>query len=421
MWSSHAGNLGDVIDAKLGPDVAKYFRRYLERMAGKDELNEALGMKAVSQWLSMLQASYIGLSPLTLVRQYVSLINTGSRGEVSKGQILSTLYRYATDPLYRQETEERIKSLAPEIAGTDLSVEIAWQRRMEHMQFQSDSTKARARDFFTSWVRYHDKVTKEVAWMAVFENARVKNGMSEADAAFQASEAVQETMSVTDPGSRSELQNKQSAFVRFIFMFSTDIFNNWNILFGDVPTDIREGLTLRKEGLDEAHPDPVKVKEGNRLIFKGMKRLGGFVASAAALALIQGGWLPDGDDDDDDGFNIFDLNGFMADVIPELVSGIPVIGLPFNDLARGFVQQEIPVVTDALRNVKKVFSSDTDIPQKLDAVIDTALTGLSLAGFPTNSAQRAVNTIYTPEGGFFFNPLAFLNADYGNYWKWLFD
>ena len=395
MWSPHGGNVGEIVERKLGKKTKEYLYDYLRRMAGKDDFNEVLGLDFINGMIPRLQASYIGLSPLTLVRQYVSLINAAARGEVSGSQVLSSLVRYASDKTYREETTERIRALAPEIANTDITQEIAWQRHMEQIQFKSDEMSARARDFFTKWIRFHDKVTKEVTWISAFENAR-KKGLSEQEAAFKASTLVQETMSVGDPISRSRLQESKNPLTRYLFMFTTDIFNTWNILFGDIPNDWKEGNKLR-----------------------AIKRLGGVIGVAAALAMIQGGWLPD--DDDDELFGVFDTRGFFSDFASELITGIPLAGTLLSDAFSGY-PQSVPVVSDTLRNIRNVVSEDSSMGKKIDALIDEAIVSMgTLFGGPVSSARRGINVFYTPEGGFQLNPFAFLNADWEDFGASLFD
>ena len=398
MWSAHGGNLSEIIGRKFGKSMSEYLLGYMRRMAGHESFNTMMGLEGLSAILPRLQASYIGLSPLTVVRQYVSLINTAARGETSRGQILSTTYRYLTDSIYREEVRETINALAPEIANTDITQEIGWQRRMERMQFKSDTDATRLRDSFTSWIRWNDKATKEIAWIAVYEAAKANN-MSESDAVFKASNAVQETMSVSDPISRSQLQESKNPFTRYFFMFTTDLFNTWNILFGDMINDWREGDKMR-----------------------AIKRLGGVVGVSAALALIQGGWLPDESDDEDDRlFGIFDLNGFLGDFSSELITGIPLVGSLISDAMSGY-GSSIPVVTDLYRDITNAVKEDKTIGQRLDAIIDAALVAAgAFFGTPTSSARRGINVFYTPEGGFAFNPLAFLNADYGDFGAMLFD
>ena len=398
MWDLHGGNIGEIVGIKLGKNVSQYLKKYLQRMAGKEAFNSTMGLEFLNGLLPRLQASYIGLSPLTVVRQYVSLIHTSARGETSRGAILSALYKYATDSVYRETVAELIRTKAPEIANTDISQEIGWQRRMEKMQFRNDEAKNRIRDFFTSWIRFHDKVTKEIAWMAVYETAKAK-GTAEGDAVFKASNAVQETMSVSDPISRSQLQENRSAIVRLLFMFTTDIFNTWNILFGDAVNDWKEGDKMR-----------------------AVKRMAGFLGATAALALIQGGWLPDEDDDDDDLlFNFFDLNGFLSDFGGEFVTGIPTIGPFLADAYRGF-GSSIPVVSDTWRNFRNMTKEDATIGKRIDSLIDEALVlSGAFLGTPTSTGRRGINVFYTPEGGFAFNPLAFLNGDYEDFGRRIFE
>lgn len=397
MWSAHGGNIGEIVGRKFGDKMADYLYGYLRRMAGHEEYNTTLGLKVLGTLLPRLQAAFIGLSPLTVARQYVSLINTAARGESSQGQILSTTYKYLTDSIYREKVRETINALAPEIANTDITQEIGWQRRMERLQFKNDTEAARVRDSFTSWIRWHDKATKEIAWIAVYEAAKAK-GSSESDAIFKASNAVQETMSVSDPISRSGLQESGNVFTRYFFMFTTDLFNTWNILFGDMINDWKEGDKIR-----------------------ALKRLGGIVGVSAALALINGRWLPDDSDDDDDRlFGFFDLKGFLGDFGSEMLTGIPILGNLLSDEMSGF-GSSVPVVSDLFRDAKNATGEDKTFGQRLDAIIDAAITaGGAFFGAPSSSAKRAVNVFYTPEGGFAFNPLAFLNANYGDFGAMLF-
>ena len=394
MWGPHGGNVSEIVERKYGSKMKQYLYNYFRRMAGKDNFNELIGLESLSALLPRLQGSYIGLSPLTTVRQYVSLINVMSRGEVKTRDLLSSTARFISNEAYREEVSERIKALAPELYETDITQEIAFQRHMEKMQFKSDTKSAQFRDFCTSWIRYHDRVTKWVTWETVFEQARAE-GMSEADAAFKASTTVQETMSVGDPISRSQLQEDKNPLLRYLFMFTTDLFNTWNILFGDAISDWKQGDKMR-----------------------AMKRLGGFVAMSAALAIIQGGWLPD--DDDDEG-SIFDLSGFWGDMSQELVNGVPIAGVFLSDLLSGYKGSQIPVVSDVLRDANNLFGEDKTAGERIDALVDAMITAGAPFGAPTSSARRMVNVVYTPDGGFFFNPLAFLNNNYANWYEHLFD
>lgn len=392
IWDVHGGNVGEAIEVRFGKKFANYFHNYMVRMSGNDEVSPMLGMGIASKALSALQSSMIALSPLTYVRQYVSLIASATSGTVSQKKIANTLYRYATDSTYRQEVSERIQHLAPELAETEFNLEIAAQRRLEQMTFDSDVTKAKFRDFMTSWVRNGDMVTKYVAWQAAYE-ASISKGMTEADAAFTASNLVQETMSVTDPSARSELQT-QNVFARWFFLFSTDTFNTWNILFGDMVADLKQG--------DKA---------------RALKRLGGVIAMSAALALIQGGWLPDDDDDD-----WFDESSFFRDFLTENIrSFLPILGLVVDDIASPY-GNNIPIISDVFNAGKKLINPEKSVGEKIDGVIDAMNSAAALTGWwPSTTAERVVNTVYTPQGGFFLNPFALLNADYANWWKGLFD
>ena len=140
---------------------------------------------------------------------------------------------------------------------------------------------------------------------------------------------------------------------------------------------------------------------------------------SAALALIKGGWLPEGDDDDLAG--IFDLSAFMSDFTTELLTSVPLAGPFISDAVSGY-PASVPVLTDSLRNLGRVISKDSSAGKRIDAIIDEAIVAAgTVTGAPVSSARRGINVFYTPEGGFVFNPLAFLNADYGDFGARLFD
>ena len=112
----------------------------------------------------------------------------------------------------------------------------------------------------------------------------------------------------------------------------------------------------------------------------------------------------------------------MSDFGGEFVTGIPVLGPFMSDVFMGYGGASLPFISDTVRNIRNVTSTDSSVGKKLDSIIDEMLVaGGALFGLPMSSGRRAINVFYTPEGGFALNPLAFLNADWGDFWASLFD
>ena len=227
---------------------------------------------------------------------------------------------------------------------------------------------------FTKLTEFGDKLSKAVVWSAMY-NKQIAQGQSEVDAAYAASDLVNRTMSVTNPMSLASAQTSRNPFIRLFFLFSNDLFQMWNVMFGDIPLDWRNGKHMQ-----------------------AFEKFGGLMLAAAALALLSGGWAPDEDDKD----KVFSAADFAADLFQNMLGySVPLVGGKLSDYMGGYSGSNLITFPEEFFKLPNMMFQDLSGDEEyttdeyFDQVMSTLGSAAELAGIPVISGiKRPVQTIY---------------------------
>ena len=373
---------------KFGNVWSKALEDYVMRIANPENKLTDIE-KLMNRDLGNAAAAKIGLNLMTGVKQFVSLIPAAVDGELTGSDIINGI-SHVLSPKNREETRELMDKAAYSVVRSGYDVDISRLRGMADMT-RFGELNQRFIDISTWLTQRGDELSKMIVWTAKYDK-EIRNGASEADAAYAATDLVNRTLSVTSPLALSQAQSSRNPLLRAFFMFTNDLFQMWNIIFADMRIDIRNG--------DYA---------------KAFSRFGGAAATAAVLALLAGGWLPDQDDDD----KLFKADDFLWDFMENLLGySIPLGGQLASDWMRGYSQSIITFPDEIISTVRMVYKGlrdekDYTADEYFDQVMDLLLSGGELAGVPATGLKRPVQSIYDSESGEFRLNLAYL---FGTRW-----
>lgn len=383
------GNVGAVVSNRYGAKWSKALEDYVMRIANPENKLTDIE-KLMNRVLGNAAAAKIGLNLMTGVKQFVSLIPAAVDGELSGSDIINGI-SHVLSPKNREETRELMDKAAYSVVRSGYDVDISRLRGMADMT-RFGELNQRFIDISTWLTQRGDELSKMIVWTAKYDK-EIRNGASEADAAYAATDLVNRTLSVTSPLALSQAQSSRNPLLRAFFMFTNDLFQMWNIIFADMRIDIRNG--------DYA---------------KAFSRFGGAAATAAVLALLAGGWLPDQDDDD----KLFKADDFLWDFMENLLGySIPLGGQLASDWMRGYSQSIITFPDEIISTVRMVYKGlrdekDYTADEYFDQVMDLLLSGGELAGVPATGLKRPVQSIYDSESGEFrLNPAYLFGTRWG--------
>lgn len=383
------GNVGAVVSNRYGAKWSKALEDYVMRIANPENKLTDIE-KLMNRVLGNAAAAKIGLNLMTGVKQFVSLIPAAVDGELSGSDIINGI-SHVLSPKNREETRELMDKAAYSVVRSGYDVDISRLRGMADMT-RFGELNQRFIDISTWLTQRGDELSKMIVWTAMYDK-EIRNGASEADAAYAATDLVNRTLSVTSPLALSQAQSSRNPLLRAFFMFTNDLFQMWNIIFADMRIDIRNG--------DYA---------------KAFSRFGGAAATAAVLALLAGGWLPDQDDDDE----LFKADDFLWDFMENLLGySIPLGGQLTSDWMRGYSQSIITFPDEIISTARMVYKGlrdekDYTADEYFDQVMDLLLSGGELAGVPATGLKRPVQSIYDSESGEFrLNPAYLFGTRWG--------
>ena len=386
------GNLGQIVSNRFGDKWVKALRDYLLRMASQeDHLTDI--EKMVNRFLGNAAAAKIGLNLMTGVKQFVSLIPATLDGELSPADVLNGI-KHVLSKKDRTQTRELMDKMAYSVLRSGYNTEIS---RLQHMDTHTrlGEMNQKAIELSTWLVQHGDSLSKMIIWYAKFDKEMRKGKVTESDAAYAATDLINRTMSVTNPVSLSEMQSKKGTLQRVYFMFSNDLFQMWNILFGDLPIDIK-----------------------NKRWGRAFVRFGELGLTAATLGLLAGGWLPDKDDDDEP----FSLEDFLGDFLENLLGYVPLAGNLASDWVRGYSQSFISLPGEGISLAKMAYKGaigdkDYSPDEYYDQIIDTLFSVGELAGIPATGLKRPAQAFYDFDEGEWRLNLAYLfGVTWGEGW-----
>lgn len=382
MMESYGGNLGEILKSKYGVQVEKYFNDYINYLAGEREqlsdfdriFNRVIGNVAVSKLAANL---------MTAIRQTLSIIPAVTDGEINIADFIKASNDLRSD---RKLWNETIADLAPEIQNSTMNVEIQRLRETSDNPRLSKFMEQYG-DVLMTPIESTDKVIKKIVWIAAYNKA-LNNGMSSVEAATSASRLVQRTQSTTLDVSLAPLQRSQSPWLRLAFMFSNDLFQMWNIIFGGIFQDYK-----------------------NRNWGRFFERLAGVALSVGITALLAGGWLPDKDDDEEEFFSLKDFGHDSFGQVLEYI--VPIGGQAVSDYYEGWSSSFYTGFNELFAflrmGYKDFITNDEDYVwnEWLSQTLDTGLSlSTAVAPVPEVQINRLIDSMF-PEGyngGFSFNP-----------------
>lgn len=382
MMESYGGNLGEILKSKYGVQVEKYFNDYINYLAGEREqlsdfdriFNRVIGNVAVSKLAANL---------MTAIRQTLSIIPAVTDGEINIADFIKASNDLRSD---RKLWNETIADLAPEIQNSTMNVEIQRLRETSDNPRLSKFMEQYG-DVLMTPIESTDKVIKKIVWIAAYNKA-LNSGMSSVEAATSASRLVQRTQSTTLDVSLAPLQRSQSPWLRLAFMFSNDLFQMWNIIFGGIFQDYK-----------------------NRNWGRFFERLAGVALSVGITALLAGGWLPDKDDDEEEFFSLKDFGHDSFGQVLEYI--VPIGGQAVSDYYEGWSSSFYTGFNELFAflrmGYKDFITNDEDYVwnEWLSQTLDTGLSlSTAVAPVPEVQINRLIDSMF-PEGyngGFSFNP-----------------
>lgn len=379
MMEQNGGNLGGILKAKYGEEVSTYFDDYVRYLLGeKEDLNNV--ERFANRIIGNVAVSKLAANLMTTIRQFLSVIPAVTDGEINALDFSSAVIALKTD---KELWEREYSDLAPEIQNSTMNVEIQRLRETSENPRLSKFMDEYGDKLMTP-IEAADRFIKKAVWVAAFKKA-LNKGMTQAEAAASASRLVQRTQSTTLDVSLAPLQRSRKPLARVMFMFSNDLFQMWNIIFGGIPQDF---------------------KNGN--IGRAIERLVGVILSVFLGAALTGGFLPDDDDDGDLSFGDLGRDAFSQ----FLEYAIPVFGPNFSDIFEGWSSdffsfpQEI-VATGRMISKEIIDEEDYGFEDWLNQALDLGLSGVALAApVPEVQINRLIDSMF-PEGyngGFSFNP-----------------
>ena len=367
------GGVGDVVRNRFGEKWSRALNDYLQRIANpENRLTDV--EKIMNRFLGNAAAAKIGLNLMTGVKQFVSVIPAAVDGELSPADIVRGI-SHILSPSLRGELREQMDRVAYSVVRSGYDPDISRLRRMEDFS-RLGQLNQKFVDVSTWLTQRGDEISKMLIWSAKYDK-EIRANKSEADAAYAATDLVNRTMSVTSPIAMSEAQTGRNPLWRAFFMFTNDLFQMWNVMYADIPMDLR-----------------------NKEYGKAFSRFGGLALSAAALSLLAGGWLPDDDDEER-----FDASAFLDDFFQNFAGyAIPLFGQQVQDWSRGYAQSLITAPGEVFSMGRMVWKGlwnekDYTADQYLDQLLDALLAGGELVGVPATGIKRPAQSVYDFDTG----------------------
>ena len=364
--------LSDVVSNRFGDKWAKALDDYVKRIATPENTLTDVE-KLANVFLGNAAAAKIGFNIMTSIKQFVSLIPAAVDGELSPADIV-----HGISQAFNPEARELMDRYAYSVLRSGYDPDITRLRGITDSSRLAELDR-KAIEKFTWLTQKGDELSKAIIWTAKYDKG-MRAGLSVEDAAYEATDLVNRTMSVTNPISLAALQTNKSPFAREFFLFTNDLFQMWNIMFADIPMDFK-----------------------NADWGKMFSRFSGVVASAATLALLAGGWLPDKDDDKD---TVFSGQDFLGDFIENIVGySIPLVGQNAADYLRGYNSQSlITIPTEIFSTARMIYRGATGIkeysPEEyLDQILYTAMSAAEVVGVPATGLKRTGQSVYDYDQG----------------------
>lgn len=383
-------NILGLVEKRYGKQYAKYIEEYVGAIANRHESLSA-AERFLNQLLGNVARAKLAANLMTSVKQLVSIIPAVTDGLISPADWGRTALMMA-DRHKRAMIVDTVKELAPEVYNSSAQIELQMLREMVG-DSRMKNVVDRISDKMMKPISATDSFVKYTVWYAAFSR-QIERKTDVRTAALRASELVGRTQSVASPEFLAPAQRQRNPMWRSIILFTNDLFQQWNILFGGARMDLKDGDMLG-----------------------AVSKIFGSVLNAGVLALLAGHFLPD-DDDENDGFG-----EFLRDMGLEIVDlAIPVAGPWLSDIFSGFTESMwqqligrsiVDPATMIWRSAtdEKEYTADEWIENLLEAIATGAEPFVS---FPTVAVKRMRDMLFDDDYRFSFNPGYLLGNTWGD-------
>lgn len=363
-------NLGDIIANKFGEQYRKYLENYVSAVARRDEVM-SVADRVMNRIIGNVARAKLMANLMTTVKQLVAIIPAITDGEINFGDFMNTALKFLNED-GRGEINQTIKEFGAVSINSSSRLEV--QRYNEMFGQDKAGSKIRdIQDFLMTPIEATDKWVKKIVWYSAYAKS-IEKKLSHDEAVRHANELILRTQNVGAPEALAPTQRYRNGLWRLIMVFTGDVFQQWNVLYGNAKLDFKNKKTIRR----------------------GIERSLGVFISLGLMAMAAGHILPD--EDDEEGL---DLKGFAHDFVGQLLGLIPLIGPAYlTDAFSGFSED---ILTASALDVTEPFRLlDSDTEKDASDWLESIYTSLSAVGevlisWPTVAIDRVLKMIF-PDG-----------------------
>ena len=356
----------NAINKKFGRTMNEWTQKFVNDYANPDIYRTHGTLAKASRMLRNHAAmSYLGLNLVTMLKQVPSvafyLPHAGPVHMVSAATQFAANPKSVVDFVWERDPQAKHRSLN------------RFQEELKTMDQEGYAGLVRRIGNVTmSGIKLMDTVAVSIGWKATFDRA-VAQGMSEVEATRVAQQATLDSQPAARAKDLAELYRTGEQFNWFL-MFSNQLNQIWNMMFGDIPMDIQ-----------------------NREIGKALATATSLAISAAAI-----GWLSYRDIPED----VEELPGIAGKYLrDQVVSAIPIIGGGMKAGMQGWFGSgvdPVPLASQVGRAARIMTQEETRDGQKLDAMMRVLMDAMVAGGLPTVQPRRIHDTLFAER--WFENP-----------------
>ncbi len=233
------GGIGKMIDMNYGPKIKKQVLNFIKDIGSPQTILEDIE-RLGNKILSNASVAMLSLNALTMLKQLPSFASA-FRDEVDMRDFLVASMSLS-NPVKHKELMEFIYEKSPLMKKRQISIELA---QYENENFSNPVWRASKKfndKFGMKGIQMMDHIVVSTLWLARY-NTFIRNNRDtyqtqsqlEDEAAFQATNFIQETQPSSLGSDTSSLQKNRSPWVRAFLMFSNQIFQYMNMALIDIP------------------------------------------------------------------------------------------------------------------------------------------------------------------------------------------
>lgn len=237
-WCEWARDMNYMLNSNLGTSISRIYGRdtlnTVQNLVNRyTSPNESLTrfQKLANIVISNVAVSDLLLNPVSAMKQFASL--TGAvRGDISLKAFSETLTSIGKNPI---QTIEFVNNMSPYMKDRTFAIAVADYKKYSEKGELSTLTGKFNEKYGMKMVEFNDKLIASIIWLSRYKTAIDKEGATVEEATFQANMTVRETQSTSNVLDRSEMQAKQSPFVKTILLFTNDAIKMANQMAFNLP------------------------------------------------------------------------------------------------------------------------------------------------------------------------------------------